>query len=128
MSTSVYSWDSNPAVDRRLYPISTRRAEQEVVDGISKFVQLANGRLAIQRLPPEELEDNSSVSESIGIGNLVPFGVVHHRMIAPKPLHYEVPMAGDRTVFARHRRRRILVSSRNLFSRQRCAVAALSPA
>lgn len=33
-------------------------------------------------------------------------------------LHYETPMAGDRGIFARHHRKFIHVSSRNLFSRQ----------
>ena len=124
MSLSVYSWDSNPVIDRRLYPLSTRRAEEEVLAGISKLIKLPNGRNAIQRLPPEEIEDNSAIGESIGIGNLVPFGMVHSHLIKPKPLHYEVPHAGDRSVVARHRRRAIRVSSRNLFSRQRFALAA----
>jgi len=45
----------------------------------------------------------------LGRGNLLPF--------AKKPdpthkLHYETPMAGDRGIFARHRRKRIRVSGR----------------
>jgi len=36
-------------------------------------------------------------------------------------LHYEIPMAGDRSIFARHQRRLIHVSSRSLFSRQAIA-------
>ena len=34
------------------------------------------------------------------------------------PLHYEIPHAGDRSIFARHHRSLIHVSSRNLFRHQ----------
>lgn len=49
----------------------------------------------------------------IGIGNVLPFARAHNY---GDKLHYEMPMAGDRTVFARHRRREISVSTRVLFS------------
>lgn len=117
MSTSVYAWDANPAIDRRLYPLSNKRAEQEVFDGVSKFIILANGRTAIQRFRPGG-QDIFEKMESIGLSNLIPFGRVLNPMLAPKKLHYEIPHAGDRTCFARHRRRFIRVSSRSLFSRQ----------
>jgi hypothetical protein len=45
----------------------------------------------------------------MGVGNLLPFAKAHS---LGDPLHYEMPMAGDRTCFARHRRRRIRVSGR----------------
>jgi hypothetical protein len=51
----------------------------------------------------------------LGIGNLIPFARLHPH---GDKLHYEVPMAGDRGCFARHRPRNLRVSSRSLFSRQ----------
>ena len=51
----------------------------------------------------------------LGIGNLLPFARLHNY---GEKLHYEVPMAGDRGCFARHRPRHLRVSSRSLFSRQ----------
>jgi hypothetical protein len=96
MSISVYAWDSNPAIDRRLYPLSNNRAEQEVLDGISKFIVLANGRTAIQRLPPVERKPDVLLpGESIGKGNIVPFGRVQNPFFMPQRLHYEIPMAND---------------------------------
>ena len=51
----------------------------------------------------------------LGIGNILPFARLHNY---GDKLHYEVPMAGDRSGFARHRPRNLRISSRNLFSRQ----------
>lgn len=50
----------------------------------------------------------------LGIGNVLPFAKAHNY---GDKLHYEMPMAGDRSPFARHRRTRIEVSSRALFSK-----------
>jgi hypothetical protein len=49
----------------------------------------------------------------IGVGNVLPFAKAHNY---GDKLHYEMPMAGDRTAFARSRRKEINVSSRVLFS------------
>jgi hypothetical protein len=45
----------------------------------------------------------------IGVGNLLPFARTNNN---GDKLHYEIPMAGDRTVYRRHSRRRISVSHR----------------
>lgn len=52
----------------------------------------------------------------MGIGNLLPFarGAVGN-WTAPEKLHYETPMAGHRTCFARHRRHIIRVSGKSQF-------------
>jgi hypothetical protein len=55
----------------------------------------------------------------VGIGNLLPFA----KRSSGDKLHYETPMAGDRSIFARHRRHIIHVSHRSLFSRQALPVA-----
>jgi len=46
----------------------------------------------------------------LGTGNLVPFAKEHNY---GDKLHYEMPHAGDRGVFARHRRKMIRVSARS---------------
>jgi hypothetical protein len=61
----------------------------------------------------------------LGTGNLLPFGDRRSNpLIPPSKTHYEVPMAGDRTTFARHRRHLIHVSSRSLFRVQALPVTA----
>jgi hypothetical protein len=54
----------------------------------------------------------------LGIGQLIPFSRASNPLVAPDKLHYEMPHAGDRGTFARHRRHLIVVSARNLFARQ----------
>ncbi len=54
----------------------------------------------------------------LGVGNVLPFAKPQNY---GDRLHYEIPMAGDRGAFARHRPRNIQVSSRNLFARQHFA-------
>ena len=49
----------------------------------------------------------------LGIGNLLPFSRLKNR---GDKLHYETPMAGDKTAFARSRTREIHVSTRAMFS------------
>ncbi len=51
----------------------------------------------------------------VGVGNLLPFSKLRS---SGDKLHYEMPMAGDRSVFARHRRKLLHPSSRSYFSRQ----------
>jgi hypothetical protein len=51
----------------------------------------------------------------LGVGNLIPFAKPNS---SGDKLHYEIPMAGDRGIFARHHRRFIRVSSRSLFNFQ----------
>lgn len=51
----------------------------------------------------------------LGRGNILPFARLHNH---GDKLHYEVPMAGDRSVYARHRRKLIHPSSRSLFNHQ----------
>lgn len=50
MRISVFAWDANPAVDRRMYPLSGNRAIALVDEKRAKFVQLPSGRKAIQML------------------------------------------------------------------------------
>jgi hypothetical protein len=49
----------------------------------------------------------------LGVGNLLPFAKAHNY---GDKLHYEMPMAGDKTAFARSLRRNIQVSSRPIFN------------
>ena len=113
MGMNVYAADANPAVDRRLYPLSKCRALQEVAVGISRLIMLADGRCAIQRLEAPCVDVSG---EPIGRSNLVPFGRASNPLFPPSKLHYEIPHAGDATPFLRHRRTLIEVSSRGMFS------------
>lgn len=71
--------------------------------GLGKFVD--NGRVFLfSKAVTKQLWDGA-----IGIGNLLPFARLHNY---GDRLHYQTPMAGDRTTFARHRRHLIYVSGR----------------
>lgn len=49
----------------------------------------------------------------LGVGNLLPFAKAHNY---GDKLHYEMPMAGDKTAFARSRRKELHPSSRAIFN------------
>jgi hypothetical protein len=49
----------------------------------------------------------------LGVGNLLPFAKAHNY---GDKLHYEMPMAGDRTAYARSFRKELHPSSRALFN------------
>ena len=51
----------------------------------------------------------------LGVGNLLPFSKPH---CYGDKLHYETPMAGDRSIFARHHRKLLHPSSRSFFRHQ----------
>jgi hypothetical protein len=68
MSIRVFAWDANPNVDRHLYPQSNRRAAEIVGSGRGEYIQLADGRTAVQlKASPVERAE-----KSIGTNNLVP--------------------------------------------------------
>jgi hypothetical protein len=91
MSIRVFAWDANPNVDRHLYPQSNRRAAEIVGSGRGEYIQLADGRTAVQlKASPVERAE-----KSIGSNNLVPFGRAYNPMMQPPSLHYEIPRAGD---------------------------------
>jgi hypothetical protein len=126
MSIRVYGVDQNPAIDRFLYRCSCSSGESSISTGNAKLITDGDGRRAIQLLPAQEISAWPGTSDgSLGIGNLIPFGRSQNPLLAPQKLHYEIPHAGERTCFARHRRRAIHVSSRSLFSHQ---VLPLAPA
>jgi len=61
----------------------------------------------------EVLQARSDDSFPLQFGALLPFSKPH---CYGDKLHYQIPLAGDRSAFARSRRRAINVSSRFLFS------------
>jgi hypothetical protein len=116
MSIRVYGSEQNPAVDVFLYRCSNSSGASLIASGGGFMITDGDGRRAIQLKVSTTTKAESR--ESIGRSALIPFGRAQNPMLAPKPLHYEIPMAGDRTCFARHRRRLIPVSSRSMFSHQ----------
>lgn len=123
MRMNVYEWDAIPGVSRRLYPLSAHRAEQFVSDGHARFVTLPSGRRAIQKRAPSRGIDQGN--GAVGCGNLIPFGSPR---TTGDPFHYEIPHAGDRSCFARHRRKLIHVSGRPRFNTQILPMARQSSA
>jgi hypothetical protein len=113
MSIRVYGSEQNPAVAHFLYRCSGSSGANMVATGSGVVIVDGDGRRAIQLiLAPIRKQ------ESVGRSNLIPFGRSPSPWCAPKPLHYEIPMAGDRTCFARHRRKLISVSCRSFFRHQ----------
>jgi hypothetical protein len=74
--------------------------------------QAKASRDAVNRQLQRELEIIKLWDGPLGRGNLLPFAKAHNY---GDLLHYEMPMAGDRTPYARSRRRAISVSSRSFF-------------
>ena len=90
MSTRVYAWDANPAVDPRLYRLSNNRAKALVLEEIADFITLADGRRAIQLRPkPEEVTAKSAARTC-----LVPFGRLFNKLMHPPSLNYPIPFVG----------------------------------
>lgn len=56
MSTRVFAWDANPAVDPFAYKQSCSRADDIVVAGQGFFITLTDGRRAVQLFPPSDSE------------------------------------------------------------------------
>jgi hypothetical protein len=77
--------------------------------------QAKAARDAVQKAIQKEIVRILLWDGPLGRGNILPFARIRNY---GDLLHYEIPMAGDRTCFARHRRRVIRVSSRSLFSKQ----------
>lgn len=63
------------------------------------------------------------INGPLGVGNVLPFSKPH---CYGDKLHYEMPMAGDRSIFARHYRKLIYPSSRSMFNVQILPVAQVS--
>jgi hypothetical protein len=129
MSIRVYGSDQDPAVGIFLYRCSNSSGTNIVTSGRGRFIKFTidgTERRAVQLLEGAEACDDALAKESIGLSALIPFGRVLNPMLAPQPLLYEIPHAGDRTCFARHRRHKIRVSSRSRFSRQVLPAAAIS--
>lgn len=87
----LFSWDANPMVDPRLCKQSVARAEAIVTEGRGKFVTLHDGRRAVQYFPPPEV-----LMERSAKNNLIPFGRVLNRLMAPPSINYPIPACGAR--------------------------------
>ena len=118
MSIRVYGASQDSASARFLYRCSNTSGADIIRQGRGISIVAGDGRPAVQLLEGADTCDDALAKESIGLNALIPFGRVLNPMIAPQKLHYEIPHAGDRTCFARHRRHSIRVSSRSLFSLQ----------
>jgi hypothetical protein len=118
MSRRVYGAANNPLVDHFLYKCSETSAADALAAGRAKRIIDREGRNAIQLIEGAPAHDAVTVIESVGLRALVPFARVLNPIVAPDKLPYEIPHAGDRTLFARHHRSLIRVSSRSLFNVQ----------
>jgi hypothetical protein len=90
--------------------VRTRREVREFkARGLGKFVDSGKIFLFFKQLA-RKLWDGP-----LGIGNLLPFAKPRNY---GDPLHYEMPMSGDGTCYARHRRHLVRVSHRSLWAVQ----------
>lgn len=113
MSTRVYGWDQNPAVDRFSYRCSNSSAAHAIGKGEAKPIVDGDGRRAIQLV--ERVEFSLPEAQKLGYAISAEWylKVIKTRSEGDK-LHYEIPMAGDRSTFARHR-------PRNFFAARTCS-------
>lgn len=92
MRISVFAWDANPAVDRRLYPVSVTQAVSMLAEKRVQELTLPDGRRALQKLPPLEILEKRAAR------SLVPFGRVYDKLMHPPKLNYSVPAVADRNL------------------------------
>ncbi|HLZ49228.1 MAG TPA: hypothetical protein VKP61_00620 [Candidatus Acidoferrum sp.] len=113
MSTRVYGWDQNPDVDRFCFRCSNSSAENALRIGRAFEVIDADGRRAIQLVEPDE--NAGYISETVLGFALSANNVMRFIKTSQQGdrLHYEIPHAGDRGIFARHHRKFIRVSARS---------------
>jgi hypothetical protein len=94
-------------IDRR----DARRIGKRLIQMISGNALDAIKRAKIVRdLAKVKVAISTFYDGPLGVGNVVPFAKAHNY---GDKLHYEIPMAGDRGAFARHRRKLIRVSARS---------------
>jgi hypothetical protein len=117
MSRRVYGAANNPLVDHFLYKCSETSAADALAAGRAKQIVDGEGRNAIQLTEGSPAHDAVEVMESVDLSAPIPARVLNP-LVAPEKLPYEIPHAGDRSIFARHHRSLIRVSSRNLFNGQ----------
>jgi len=117
MSRRVYGAANNPLVDHFLYKCSETSAADALAAGRAKQIVDGEGRNAIQLTEGAPAHDVIEVMESVDLSAVIPARVLNP-LVAPDKLPYEIPHAGDRSIFARHHRSLIRVSSRNLFNGQ----------
>lgn len=123
MSRRVYGWDQNPLADRHPFRCSNSSAAYAIENGIAFEVIDGDGRAAIQLAEPTPFEQSlraAARDESLCSAKAVLQFVRTH--CTGDKLHYEIPHAGDRSLYARHRRRLVHVSGRSIFDfRYQCA-------
>jgi hypothetical protein len=121
MSKRVYGSGQNPAVDHRLYRCSESSASHALAVGSAVKIIDGDGREAIQLV---ESAAAAFFVREIALGFRVSartiLAFVKTRTDGDK-LHYEIPMAGDRTPYLRSQRRLIHVSGRSVFRHQAIA-------
>jgi hypothetical protein len=90
MSMRVFDWDSNPELDLYVRQ-SDNRANDLVRAGTHRYITLASGLKAVQKLPPTAAQ---LFFKPAAIKNLVPFGRVYDKLKFPPHLHYPIPAVG----------------------------------
>jgi hypothetical protein len=108
----VYGWEQNPLTDRHPFRCSNSSADYAVKNGIAFKVVDGDGRTAIQLAEPKQIErelQKTSSGPYVSAKTILLFIKTHCQ---GDKLHYEIPMAGDRGIFARHRRKLLHPSHR----------------
>ena len=88
----MFAWDANPAVDQRLCKLSNARAQEIVDEGRGRLITLPSGHRAVQYLPSP-----AAIQETPAWQNLIPFGRVFSKFMAPPSINYPIPCCGART-------------------------------
>ena len=113
MRFPVFSASVNPAIDLPLLRKKRSYVVALLTNGTAVLIDPKNFKAGVQLLAKPRPE---SIVESIGLSNLIPFSRTQNRLLKPDSINYPIPMSGDRTCFARHRRLLIRVSGRSQFA------------
>ena len=90
MAISVFDWNSDPATDRRLYPLSNARGDEMVWSGAGTYITV-NGRRCIQKTAPAEVHQEKSARNQVLPYGRGPVGLIN----APPKLRYPIPAVAD---------------------------------
>lgn len=104
MRLSIWSYDANPAVDRRLLKLSLSRCEADVLSGRLVWIDIQEKSKGCMTRPPTGfVRDSLLLSDGpLGVGNLLPFARVQKKIdgglhLAPDKINYPIPACGARS-------------------------------
>jgi hypothetical protein len=104
MRLSIWSWDANPAVDPRINKRSLADCEEQVADGLLRWIDTSDkskGCFTVRANGARSIWDEPLHDGYLGTGNLIPFTrtqkCIEGLYLAPEKINYPIPACGARS-------------------------------